>query len=443
MKSMTQLITDKKAGLAHTEEEVQWLVENYTNDHIPDYQMSAWLMAVCWQGMTFDETKALTLAMMRSGTCLQLHSVGRPLIDKHSTGGVADTTTLVLAPLLAAAGAGVAKMSGRGLGFTGGTIDKLESIPGFSATLQEEQFLALLQKQGLALTAQSASIAPADGKMYALRDVTATVDSLPLIAASVMSKKLAAGAEHILLDVKVGQGAFMQTKEAAVELARYMVAIGLGAGRNVKAVLTSMEQPLGLAVGNALEVAEAIEILRGRGPLRLRQVCLRLAAEALCLAGMAKTQDEADLQLAALLDSGKALECFRQWILSQGGADIIATPTLLPRAALEEELPSPYSGYVQQIQARIIGEASVALGAGRRYKGETLDLAAGLVLACEQGDFVQKGQKLATLHAASAEKMAAAKKMLVAAFVLSETPPLSYPDVLGWVDADGFHAEAE
>ena len=287
MKSMTQLITDKKAGLAHTEEEVQWLVENYTNDHIPDYQMSAWLMAVCWQGMTFDETKALTLAMMRSGTCLQLHSVGRPLIDKHSTGGVADTTTLVLAPLLAAAGAGVAKMSGRGLGFTGGTIDKLESIPGFSATLQEEQFLALLQKQGLALTAQSASIAPADGKMYALRDVTATVDSLPLIAASVMSKKLAAGAEHILLDVKVGQGAFMQTKEAAVELARYMVAIGLGAGRNVKAVLTSMEQPLGLAVGNALEVAEAIEILRGRGPLRLRQVCLRLAAAALCLGGMA------------------------------------------------------------------------------------------------------------------------------------------------------------
>ena len=416
MKSMTQLISDKKAGQAHTEEELQWLVENYTNDHIPDYQMSAWLMAVCWQGMTFDETKALTLAMMHSGTCLQLHSVGRPLVDKHSTGGVADTTTLVLAPLLAAAGAGVAKMSGRGLGFTGGTIDKLESIPGFSATLQEGQFLALLEKQGLALTAQSASVAPADGKMYALRDVTATVDSLPLIAASIMSKKLAAGAEHILLDVKVGQGAFMQTQEAAIELARYMVAIGLGAGRNVKAILTSMEQPLGLAVGNSLEVAEAIEILRGRGPLRLQKVCLRLAAEALCLAGLASTQQAAKLQLRALLESGKALECFRQWILSQGGADIVTTPTLLPRAALEEEFFSPSAGYLQQIQARIVGEASVALGAGRHYKGEPLDLTAGLILACEQGSFVQKGQKLATLHAESAEKIAAAKNMLFHSF---------------------------
>ena len=443
MKSMTQLITDKKAGQAHTEEELQWLVENYTNEGIPDYQMSAWLMAVCWQGMTFEETKALTLAMMRSGACLQLNNIGRPLVDKHSTGGVADTTTLVLAPLLAAAGAGVAKMYGRGGGGTGGTIDKVEASPGCSVTLQEEQFLALLQRQGLALTAQSASIAPADGKMYALRDVTATVDSLPLIAASVMSKKLAAGAEHILLDVKVGQGAFMQTKEAAVELARYMVAIGLGAGRNVKAVLTSMEQPLGLAVGNALEVTEAIEILRGQGPLRLRQVCLRLAAEALCLAGLALTQQEAKVKLLALLDSGKALECFRQWILSQGGADIVTTPTLLPQAALKKDLLSPGAGYVQQIQARIIGEASVALGAGRRYKGEPLDLAAGLVLACEQGEFVQKGQKLATLYAEDAEKIAAAQKMLATAFVLSETPPLSCPDVLGWVDADGFHTEAE
>ena len=443
MKSMTQLITDKKAGQAHTEEELQWLVENYTNDNIPDYQMSAWLMAVCWQGMNFEETKALTLAMMRSGACLQLNNVGRPLVDKHSTGGVADTTTLVLAPLLAAAGAGVAKMSGRGLGFTGGTIDKLESIPGFSATLQEDQFLALLQNQGLALTAQSASIAPADGKMYALRDVTATVDSLPLIAASIMSKKLAAGAEHILLDVKVGQGAFMQNQEDAVELARYMVAIGLGAGRNVKAILTSMERPLGLAVGNALEVAEAMEILRGQGPLRLRQVCLRLASEALCLAGLSLTLQEANLKLLELLDSGKALECFRQWILSQGGADIVTNPSLLPQAVLKEEMLSPLSGYVQQIQARIIGEASVALGAGRRYKGETLDLAAGLVLACEQGDFVQKGQILATLHAESAEKIAAAKKMLSSAFVLGETPSLSSPDVLGWVDADGFHSAAE
>jgi pyrimidine-nucleoside phosphorylase len=443
MKSMTQLITDKKTGRAHTEEELQWLVENYTTDRLPDYQMSAWLMAVCWQGMTFEETKALTLAMMRSGACLQLNGAGRPLVDKHSTGGVADTTTLVLAPLLAAAGAGVAKMSGRGLGFTGGTIDKLESIPGFSATLEEKQFLALLQKQGLALTAQSASIAPADGKMYALRDVTATVDSLPLIAASVMSKKLAAGAEHILLDVKVGQGAFMQTQEAAVELARYMVAIGLGAGRNVKAILTSMEQPLGLAVGNALEVAEAMEILRGKGPLRLRQVCLRLATEAICLAGLASTPEEAKVKLLALLDSGKALACFRQWILSQGGADIVTTPALLPQAALQEDLLSPLSGYVQQIQARIIGEASVALGAGRRYKGEPLDLAAGLVLACEQGSFVQKGQKLATLYADSAEKMAAAKSMLSTAFVLGESQSLSHSDILGWVDAAGFHADSE
>lgn len=441
MKQMVGLIARKKAGGEHSPEEIAWLIKGYTQEEIPDYQMAAWLMAVCWRGMTFGETLAMTTAMASSGRSLSLQDLPGITLDKHSTGGVADTTTLVLAPWLAAAGAYMAKMSGRGLGFTGGTIDKLEAIPGFCSTLTEEAFLGLLRRQRLALTAQSADIAPADGRIYALRDVTATVDSIPLIAASIMSKKLAAGAASILLDVKVGRGAFMKTLPEAIELAQCMVAIGVGAGRRIKAILTAMEQPLGQAVGNALEVAEAVDVLRGGGPLRLRQVCQRLAVEALLLAGLADTAAEGALRLEGLLQSGAALQAFRAWITAQGGADIVAMPSLLPQSALRETLRSPASGYVQAVDALLLGEASVLLGAGRLRKGDPVDGGAGILLACTQGETVTCGQPLATLHASSAAQLTAARQLLAGAFSIGPEPPPPQQDILGWVDASGFHPE--
>ena len=417
------IIQKKRQGEELSREEIEFLVLGFTRGEVPDYQMAAWLMAVVWRGMSERETVDLTLTMARSGDMLDLSSIAPVIVDKHSTGGVGDKTTLVVAPLVACLGLPVGKMSGRGLGFSGGTLDKLESIPGFNVNFTREQFMALLKQHGIVLAGQSADLAPADGKMYALRDVTATVESLPLIASSVMSKKIAAGANAIVLDVKTGAGAFMKTEADAVALAEIMVKIGRGVGRKVSAVISDMEQPLGYAVGNALEVAEAIVTLQGHGPADFAEHCIVVAAEMLLLAGKCTTVEAGRTMLQEAIASGRAIAKFREWVRAQGGDErVVDDITIMPQARLVCELESPQAGYIAAINAMQVGMATVALGAGRQKKGEPIDHAVGVVLHKKVGERVAAGEPLLTIYANDEQQLAEARDRLLTAYQWSNTP---------------------
>lgn len=399
MIDVAELIKRKRDGAVLSREEIDFLINGYTVGHIPDFQMAAWLMTVFYRGMTERECTDLTMAMAESGDMVDLSSIKKFTLDKHSTGGVGDTTTLVLAPLIASAGGVMAKMTGRELGHTGGTVDKLESIPGLTMELSQEQFLDIVSRIGVSVIAQSDRLAPADKLIYSLRSLTATVDSIPLIAASIMSKKLAAGAKGIVLDVKTGSGAFMTRREDAVALARTMVDIGRRAGRLTSALITSMEQPLGRAVGNALEAAEAIEVLSGRGPDDLRELVLWIGAEMLLTAGLAEDRDAGREQLLRRLNDGSALAKFGQLIAAQGGdAGVIVDPCLLPQAKEIIPIPAPNSGWLTGINALEVGLASKILGVGRLAKNQAVDPSVGLVLQHKIGDRVEAGQPLALFH---------------------------------------------
>lgn len=418
------IILKKRRGEELSREEITFLVDGFTRGDIPDYQMSAWCMAVFFQGMSARETRDLTIAMARSGETVDLSAIRGVKVDKHSTGGVGDKTTLVLAPLVAAAGVPVAKMSGRGLGHTGGTLDKLESIPGFRVDLSKDAFVRNVNSIGVAVVGQTAAVAPADKKLYALRDVTATVDSMPLIASSVCSKKLACGSDAIVFDVKAGSGAFMKSDEDAVALAHLMVEIVEGAGRRAAAVVSDMSQPLGLAVGNALEVREAIDALRGQGPPDLIELCLTLGSLMLVLGGAASDTDRARELLGRLLENGSALAKFAEFVAAQGGdATVCERPEILPRAAHTVPVPSHASGYVSAIDAERVGVAAMILGAGRRVKDEAIDPAAGLVVEKKIGQEVAAGEPLALLHTNNAASIEEASRLVSSAYTISQSPP--------------------
>ena len=387
----SDLIMAKREGQAHSREDIFNFIFDYVGGSVPDYQVSAWLMAVCWRGMTTSETTALTEAMVESGESLNLDEFAHS-VDKHSTGGVGDKTTLVLAPLLASCGATVAKMSGRGLGHTGGTIDKLESIPGFNSSLSEEAFLHQARSVGIVISGQSKNLAPADGLMYALRDVTATVQSHPLIASSIMSKKLAGGAKSIILDVKVGSGTFVKTISEATTLARTMMDIGEHAGRRMRAVLTDMVEPLGLTIGNAIEVREAIECLQGKGSSQLRNLCLSLAAELLATSGLSINEN----LITKTLDSGVAYEQFERWILAQGGNP--DTATNLELAPDQLLIRAPVTGIITELDAFSLGRAIETLGGGRSAKTDEIDFGVGAQLHAKVGDPVIMGEPVVTLY---------------------------------------------
>jgi len=408
------VIRDKRDGQVLSDEAIEFVVRGATNGSIPDYQLSAWLMAVRLKGMTDQETKTLTLAMAASGRQLDLSSIPGRKVDKHSTGGVGDKATLVVAPLVAAAGIPVAKLSGRALGHSGGTLDKLESIPGFDVDLGIEQFIDQVRRIGIAIAGQTSDMVPADKVFYALRDATATVDSVPLIASSVMSKKLAAGADAIVLDVKCGRGAFVATLDEAEALARALVAIGANAGRETVAYVTDMEQPLGRAVGNALEVGEAIETLAGHGPPDLEALSLRLGAEMLRMAGTPPTD------LRRLLTDGTALRKFAQLIDAQSGDSLVVSDLeRLPRAPFQRPVPAGASGQVAAIDALEIALAAKSLGAGRDFKDAAIDLSVGVVLRKKVGDRVQAGESLATIHARTEEAARQVTSRVAAAFLLA------------------------
>lgn len=414
------IIRKKRFGGELTDSEIGFLIAGLVDGTIPDYQISAWAMTVCYMGMSDKETAALTLAMANSGDTVDLSPISGVKVDKHSTGGVGDKTTLIVAPLVAACGVPVAKMSGRGLGHTGGTIDKLESIPGFRTELGRDDFFAQVDEIGVAVIGQSGNIAPADKKLYALRDVTATVESISLIASSVMSKKIAAGADAILLDVKTGDGAFMKTPEDAVKLASAMVAIGSQVGRRTVAVISDMDQPLGRTIGNALEVREAIEVLRGEGPEDLREVSLVLASHMLVLGGVAEDTDSARNRLESAISSGEALRKFAAFVAAQGG-DPLVTEDLsrLPQAPLRLPVPAAKEGYVLGIEAEAVGLAAMTLGAGRATKDDAIDYAVGIELAAKPGDFVREGDLLAMLYVrADDERSASATEAVRAAYRL-------------------------
>lgn len=425
---MVELIEKKRDGATLTSEEIAFFVSGYTSGAIPDYQASAFLMAVLWRGMSDRETGDLTLAMARSGEMLDLSDVASPVVDKHSTGGVGDKVSLVVAPTVAAAELPVGKMSGHGLGFSGGTLDKLEAIPGYRTDLSVPEFKAQLRDIGIVLTGQSANLAPADGKLYALRDVTGTVPSLPLIVSSVMSKKIAAGADAIMLDVKVGSGAFMKTLEEGRALAQGMVNIGQTVGRKVTAQLSDMNQPLGWMIGNSLEVQEAIKTLHGGGPADFREHCDVIAGEMLLLGGVVESL-EAGIDLAArTIASGAAWEKFRQLIAAQGGdVAYIEDPTRLPVASLTAKVLAPRSGYVAAMQTDVLGLTVVALGGGREQKGAPIDYAVGLQVHVKVGDPVAAGQPLFTVYANDAAKRDIAMARVLEAVQLSATPVAPLP----------------
>jgi pyrimidine-nucleoside phosphorylase len=417
------IIARKRDGQVLSAEEIDHFVQGFTQGSVPDYQVAAWLMAIVLRGMDRQETIDLTMSMVRSGEQLDLQDIAPFVADKHSTGGVGDKTTLVVAPLVAASGVHVGKMSGRGLGFTGGTLDKLESIPGYRADLATEEFRAQLASTQVVVTGQSADLAPADGKLYALRDVTATVTSLPLIASSIMSKKIAAGATGIVLDVKVGHGAFMRTEEEALQLARLMVKIGSRVGRRVRAVISDMNQPLGNAVGNAIELREAMDTLQDRGPADFRQHCLTVASQMLILAGQAQDEEDAQESLAHLLVTEQALAKFRDWIGAQGGdVSYVDNPTKLPAARFVEEVVAPQDGYIAGLNAREVGLTSMLLGGGRAKKGDQIDHAVGVVLHAKMGDYVEEGDPLLAIHANDQAMLAGAKQRLLAAYDWSQDP---------------------
>ena len=425
---MVDIIAKKRDGGVLSEQEIRFLIEGYTNGEIPDYQMSAWAMAVLFRGMTAEETAILTDAMMRSGDTVDLSCFGGLSVDKHSTGGVGDKTTLIVAPIVAALGGKVAKMSGRGLGHTGGTVDKLEAVPGFRTTLTPEEFRRQVENIGVAVIGQSGNLTPADKKLYALRDVTATVDSLPLIASSIMSKKLAAGSQSIVLDVKCGSGAFMKTEADGRALAQAMVDIGKACGRSVAALITNMDIPLGTHVGNALEVKEAVEVLSGKEG-DLRTICTELAANMLTLCHGWDLED-ARVRVLDAIDSGKALDTMKRWLKAQGGDPDF---NKLPKAAVVVPVKAERSGWITHMDAAKVGIGSSLLGAGRMKKDDPIDYAAGIVLEKKTGDHVEAGDVLAWLHTNDESRLPGAEAMLLEALTWGETKPEQQPLIYGIV----------
>ncbi len=422
---MVDLIVAKRKGHEHSRSEIEFIIKGVTDQSIPDYQLSAWLMAVCWKGMTIDETAYLTDAMSKSGDVLDLSEIGPLVGDKHSTGGVGDKTTLVFVPMMAAAGVPMAKLSGRGLGHTGGTIDKLEAIPNFDTSLGTKEFIQQIKEINMAIGGQTQELAPADGKLYAMRDVTGTVESIPLIAASVMSKKIAAGANLIILDVKCGKGAFMETQKDAEALAETMANVGKRLGKPVIAVVTDMDQPLGRAVGHTLEVIEAIETLKGGGPDDFRELCLSLGALALVAAKKSPSEAEARKQLEKLLASGVALDYFRKLIKAQGGdARVVDDYSLMPTAKYQYDFLVPGTGtkYISHIDGRKVAEACKLMGAGRAKKGDPIDLAVGVVLGGKVGSKFEGGQPAVRVHSNSQENFEAVNAKLTEAFTFTDSP---------------------
>ncbi len=409
---MYDIIRKKRDGGELSDDEIYKMIDGYTKGDIPDYQMSAFCMAVFYKGMNDRETAVLTDAMSKSGDTLDLSGLGDKTVDKHSTGGVGDKTTLIVAPIVASLGGIIAKMSGRGLGHTGGTIDKLESIAGYRTEMTSEEFMSTINDNGIAVIGQSKNLAPADKMLYALRDVTATVDSLPLIASSIMSKKLAAGANSIVLDVKVGSGAFMKTPDDARLLAKKMTAIGKHNGRNIRAVITNMDEPLGFGIGNSIEVREAISVLRGEGPEDLREVCITLAAEMLSLVH-GWSREEAVNKVISSLSSGIALQKFKSWISAQGGDVRVAEDdSLLPSCEYKSEVKSSDGGYISSIDAETVGIASVMLGAGRAYKNDVIDHGAGIILKKKVGDQIDKGDVVAEIYTNKNEMIDSAAELI-------------------------------
>ena len=409
-------------------EEIEFFVRGFTNGDIPDYQASAFAMAILLNGMNSRETTDLTLAMAHSGSMLDLSDVVDLAVDKHSSGGVGDKTSIAVMPIMAACGLPVGKMSGRGLGFSGGTLDKLESIPGYRVDLSTEEFKQQLKEKGIVLTGQTLDLAPADGKLYALRDVTGTVQSIPLIASSIMCKKLAAGAQAILLDVKTGVGAFMETLDEARELANLMMDIGRLAGRDVLALLSDMNQPLGNAVGNSLEVVEAIDMLKGRGPEDFAEHCLYVSAHLLVLSKRASDLNEARAMAEKSIADGSALEKLRVLVQAQGGdVSYVDDPSKFPTAEFVEVVMSPRNGYLAEVQARSVGEAAVTLGAGRAKKSDPIDHAVGFLIHHKVGDQVESGEPLFTIHANDEAKLAEAREVVLAAHRFSDNPTPKLP----------------
>lgn len=420
---MTDIIVKKRDGLKLSAEEIKFFVDGYTAGDIPDYQMSALLMAILLRGMDMEETHALTMAMMNSGETLDLSGIKGVKADKHSTGGVGDKTSMILCPMVAAQGVKIAKMSGRGLGHTGGTIDKLESFPGFNTGISEETFMANVNNFGIAIAGQTADLDPADKKMYALRDVTGTVPSIPLIVSSIMSKKLAAGADVIVLDVKSGSGSFMKTEEDARELAENLTAVGKMAGKKTIAVITDMDEPLGNAIGNALEVKEAIEVLRGEKKGELLELCLALGACILTEAGMAENDDAAREMLIRGIEDGSALNKLAQLVEGQeGDKSAVFNTDMLPKAPVQYEAISSESGYVNHISAADVGLVSMHLGGGRATKESKIDLSVGLILNKKVGDRVEIGESLGTIHATTAEKAEQAAELLRGCYTIVPEP---------------------
>lgn len=420
---MYDIIIKKRNGEALSDEEIAFFINGYTDGSIPDYQASALLMAIYFRGMTDKEIATLTMEMAHSGDMLDLSAIKGLKADKHSTGGVGDKTSLVLTPLAASIGIPVAKMSGRGLGHTGGTIDKLESFPGFSTDISEEKFINNVNTIGIAIAGQTKNMAPADKKLYALRDVTGTVDSIPLIASSIMSKKLAAGADVIVLDVKTGSGAFMKTEEDSVRLANEMVKIGNNVGRRTLAVISDMDEPLGYAVGNAIEVKEAIDTLNGHGPADLLELCLTIGSLMAVGTGKATNVDEARALLLEKLNDGSALKKFAEFVEAQGGDSAPVYDTkLLPQASIVKEVYAPVDGYVSHIESDRVGISAMKLGGGRETKESPIDLSVGILINKKVGDKVEKGEKIATLYANDGEKLAAAITELEQAYSYSVTP---------------------
>ncbi|MCH1984317.1 pyrimidine-nucleoside phosphorylase [Ruminococcus sp. OA3] len=434
---MYDLIVKKRDNKTLAREEISYMIQGYVKDEIPDYQMAAMLMAIYFQGMTDEELADLTDIMAHSGDMVDLSEISGITVDKHSTGGVGDKTTLIAAPIAAACGVRIAKMSGRGLGHTGGTVDKLESIPGYQTSIERTRFIDIVKRHGISVIGQSGNLAPADKKIYALRDVTATVESIPLIAASIMSKKLAAGSDCILLDVKVGSGAFMKTSEDAVALAQKMSAIGERAGRRVTALITDMDLPLGNCIGNSLEVAEAAETLQGRGPDDLTRICIELAAHMMELAGIG-TVPECKRKAKKAIENGTAMEKFAEMVTAQGGdASVLYHPELFQKASILYEVKAEKDGYIVHMDAQECGAVSCILGAGRETKESRIDFSAGIVMRKKTGDKVTKGETVAVLHTSRKDLAKAAAVRLLAAVEIEEKPPEKIPLILAVVDRNG------
>jgi len=432
------LIIKKRNGLKLNQKEIDYTIKEFDEGSIPDYQMSAMLMAIYFQGMDINEIKYLTMAMVNSGKTIDLSSIPGIKVDKHSTGGVGDTTTLALAPMVAAAGVPVAKMSGRGLGHTGGTIDKLESIKGFKTELSLSKFIDIVKKVGGSIISPTSDLAPADKKLYALRDVTGTIDSIPLIVSSIMSKKLAAGADAIVLDVTTGSGAFMREYKDALKLGKIMVDIGLELGKETVAVVSNMDEPLGFAIGNSLEIKEAIEVLKNRGPEDLRDLCLVLGAHMLKLGGATRNYEEGKKRLEKILKEGTAFDKFKEMVTAQGGnPEIIDNPELLPLAKHCTKIKADLSGYIQKIDSRLIGESAMLLGAGREKKESEIDLSVGIILKKKVGNKVNNNEDLAEVYYNDSEKLKEAKGKLLSSFVIGKKKPQKLPLILATISKEG------